>query len=117
MQHPLRSMKTFNERVYALVKRIPRGKVITYGHVAALLDNPRGARAVGWALHALPENSDVPWQRVVNASRQISTRCEPHNVSLQRQRLEAEGVVFEGETIRRAHMILSEWELLDSDTH
>ena len=107
-------MKTFNERVHALVKRIPRGKVMTYGRVAAFLDNPRGARAVGWALHALPENSDVPWQRVVNASRQISTRCEPPNVSTQRQRLEAEGVIFEGETIRRQHVIMSEWELLDN---
>ena len=56
----------FFDTVHAMVRRIPVGRVSTYGHVAALCGKPRAARTVGWALHALPEESDVPWQRVVN---------------------------------------------------
>ncbi|PJF43030.1 MAG: cysteine methyltransferase [Candidatus Thermofonsia Clade 1 bacterium] len=85
-------MPGFNERVYSLVRRIPRGKVLTYGRVAALLGVPRGARAVGWALHGAP--SDVPWQRVVNAKGRISTRCQEHPPQLQRALLMAEGLRF-----------------------
>ena len=66
----------FNERVYALVRLIPPGKVISYGRVAALLEVPHGARAVGWALAALRDGTDVPWHRVVNAQRRISPHCE-----------------------------------------
>ncbi len=87
-------MATFNERVFALVRRIPRGKVLTYGRVAALLGVPRGARAVGWALHSAPTDGDVPWQRVVNGQGRISTRCEAHTADLQRALLIAEGVRF-----------------------
>lgn len=85
----------FNERVYALVRRIPRGKVLTYGRVAALLGVPRGARAVGWALHGAP--ADVPWQRVVNAKGCISTRCPEHPPQLQRALLMAEGIRFKAD--------------------
>jgi methylated-DNA-protein-cysteine methyltransferase-like protein len=85
----------FNQRVYALVRRIPRGKVLTYGRVAALLGVPRGARAVGWALHGAPP--DVPWQRVVNAKGCISTRCPEHPPELQRALLKAEGVRFKAD--------------------
>ncbi|CAG1011381.1 MAG: MGMT family protein [Anaerolinea sp.] len=84
----------FNERVHALVKRIPPGRVISYGRVAFMLGVPRGARAVGWALHALPAKSAVPWHRVVNAHGQISPRGEEHTPALQRALLEAEGVEF-----------------------
>lgn len=90
-------MATFNERVFALVRRIPRGKVLTYGRVAALLGVPRGARAVGWALHSAPMGGDVPWQRVVNGQGRISTRCETHAADLQRELLIAEGVRFSAE--------------------
>ncbi|MBO9309307.1 MAG: MGMT family protein [Chloroflexi bacterium] len=85
----------FNERVYALVRRIPRGKVLTYGRVAALLGVPRGARVVGWALHGAP--ADVPWHRVVNAKGCISTRCPEHPPQLQRALLVAEGVRFKAD--------------------
>lgn len=87
----------FNQRVYALVRRIPRGKVLCYGRVAALLGVPRGARAVGWALHAAPVDGDVPWQRVVNAQGRISARCELHTPFLQKALLQAEGVRFDEE--------------------
>jgi len=87
----------FFTRVYAAVRRIPRGRVATYGQVALLLGVPRGARAVGWALRALRGRSasNVPWQRVVGAGGRISLRggCGPF---VQRKRLEAEGVRFVG---------------------
>jgi len=82
----------FNEQVYALVRLIPPGKVLTYGRVAALLQVPHGARAVGWALHALPSGSDIPWQRVINAQRRVSLRGDGFAEQLQLERLRAEGV-------------------------
>jgi methylated-DNA-protein-cysteine methyltransferase-like protein len=87
-------MSRFFQKVYRVVQQIPAGKVATYGQIAALLGHPRAARTVGWAMRALPEGSDVPWQRVINAQGRISTSWQEHDVDPQRQRLEAEGVVF-----------------------
>jgi len=84
------------ERIYAVVCRIPSGKVSTYGTVARLAGFPGRARQVGYALHALSDEKDVPWQRVVNARGQISLGPEVGLNSLQRQMLEAEGVFFDG---------------------
>lgn len=81
------------EVVHALVRRIPRGRVTTYGQVATLLGNRLSPRAVGWALHGCPD--DVPWQRVVNAYGRCSTERLPDiPLGLQRALLEAEGVRF-----------------------
>ena len=82
-------------RVYAAVRRIPRGRVATYGQVALLAGTPRGARAVGWALRALRgrQASKVPWHRVVGAGGRLSPRAGGGE-SLQRTRLRAEGVAF-----------------------
>jgi methylated-DNA-protein-cysteine methyltransferase-like protein len=82
-------------RILAVVRRIPRGRVATYGQVAHLAGLPRGARQVGWALAALPASSSVPWQRVVNAQGRTSPRALPDAEALQRARLEAEGVRFD----------------------
>ncbi len=82
------------ERIYAAVRRIPCGSVATYGRIARLAGIPRQARQVGYALHALPAGSDVPWHRVVNASGRISRRAEPHFEEIQRDLLAREGVVF-----------------------
>lgn len=82
------------QRIYRVVRRIPRGKVATYGQVAELADLPGCARQVGYALHALDFDSDVPWQRVVNARGEISVRSEPGVEPIQQQLLEAEGVSF-----------------------
>ncbi len=82
------------ERVYAVVRRIPRGRVATYGDVAALAGLPGRAREVGWALHALDDESRVPWQRVVNARGEVSARGEPAAARVQRALLEREGVRF-----------------------
>lgn len=85
----------FFGRVYRLVRRIPPGKVATYGQIAWLLGAPRGARAVGWAMRATPEGSAVPWQRVVNAAGRISEGRSRGEVVMQRLLLEEEGVVFD----------------------
>jgi methylated-DNA-protein-cysteine methyltransferase-like protein len=74
---------------------IPTGQVATYGQIAAYLGNPRAARAVGWALRALPEAIDVPWHRVINAQGRISTSCREHGAHEQRAMLEEEGVIFD----------------------
>lgn len=86
------STASFSGRVYRLVRRIPPGRVISYGEVAALLGAPRAARGVGRALGSLPEPTDVPWWRVVNRNGEVSIR---HFGRLtQRALLEAEGVRF-----------------------
>jgi methylated-DNA-protein-cysteine methyltransferase-like protein len=76
------------------VRRVPRGKVATYGQVAELAGLPGGARQVGYALHALPRDRQIPWQRVVNARGEISVRSIPGPEELQRVLLEDEGVEF-----------------------
>ena len=87
---------SYFEQVYRMVRRIPRGRVCTYGRIAELTGNPGAVRAVGWALNALrgPETG-VPWHRVVNARGCISLRDES-DIHLQRKLLEAEGVIFAG---------------------
>jgi methylated-DNA-protein-cysteine methyltransferase-like protein len=89
------SAANFYLAVYELVAEIPPGKVATYGQIARLLGHPSAARAVGYALHALPTGCDTPWQRVINASGRISARGNPHYEAIQRTLLEAEGVRFE----------------------
>ncbi|MEM6553852.1 MAG: MGMT family protein [Planctomycetota bacterium] len=88
------------DRFYAVVRRIPRGRVATYGQIAALAGLPNHARHVGNALSELPEAiavdpslKDLPWHRVVNASGGISPRFDLNDQRRQRERLEAEGVV------------------------
>lgn len=81
----------FFARVYVLVRRIPLGRITSYGAIARALGVPRGARTVGWALGACP--SDVPWHRVVNAQGKISWRPTGGYV-LQRTLLRREGVRF-----------------------
>lgn len=80
--------------VYRVVRRIPVGRVATYGQVAAMAGSPGAARQVGWALHALSEDNDVPWQRVINARGEISSRGHGEVADLQRALLESEGIQF-----------------------
>lgn len=82
-------------RIYAAVRRIPEGRVSTYGRIAKLARAP-GPRVVGYAMAALPEGSGVPWQRVVNHKGEISLRKGGIGSGelRQRQALEAEGVYF-----------------------
>ncbi len=83
------------QRIYRVVRRIPQGRVATYGQVARLAGLAGHARQVGYALHALPDDSDVPWQRVINARGEISRRAEPGWEGVQRSLLAAEGICFD----------------------
>jgi methylated-DNA-protein-cysteine methyltransferase-like protein len=83
---------SFFSCVYALVLRVPRGRVVTYGQVARARGAPRAARTVGWAMRVSPEN--VPWHRVVNARGEISLRPTT-GYHEQRARLKAEGIRFD----------------------
>lgn len=75
-------------RIYAVVRQVPRGRVATYGQIAARVDRC-GPRQVGYALAALKDDA-VPWQRIINAKGEISHR----DAEYQREKLEAEGVEF-----------------------
>lgn len=85
----------FYEQVWTLVRRIPRGRVMTYGQIADVLQRPGRARAVGFAMRRAPH--DVPWQRVVSARGMVSPRPDTESMREQRRRLEAEGIRFDSE--------------------
>jgi methylated-DNA-protein-cysteine methyltransferase-like protein len=80
-------------RIHYVVSQIPRGRVATYGQIARLAGLSGQPRLVGYALHALPAGTTVPWQRVVNAQGAISARSS-HDTR-QRQVLEGEGIRFD----------------------
>jgi methylated-DNA-protein-cysteine methyltransferase related protein len=85
------------ERIYAQVRKVPRGKVATYGQIASLAGLDGQARQVGYAMAALPTRSAIPWHRVINAQGRVSMRSEgPGGSIIQQQLLEREGVVFDG---------------------
>lgn len=84
------------QQIYAVVRQIPRGRVATYGQIAALAGLSGHARQVGYALHALPAETIVPWHRVVNAQGGISRRSMPGAELVQRQLLLREGVPLDG---------------------
>ncbi len=82
----------FYNRVKEITKQIPRGKVASYGQIAAMISTPRAARVVGWALHTMDVEAGIPWQRVINSKGYISTTCPTHNAILQKRLLQKEGV-------------------------
>ena len=88
-------MNSSYERIYAVVARIPVGRVATYGQGAAMAGLQNAARQVGYALHALPEGSALPWHRVINARGEVSPRAMPGYDGWQRHLLQEEGVVFD----------------------
>lgn len=79
--------------IYRQVRAVPRGRVATYGQIALLAGLPGCARQVGYALHALPPGSAVPWQRVLNARGELSLGDE--SGARQRELLASEGVEFD----------------------
>ena len=81
--------------IWSVVRRVPKGRVATYGQIAELAGLEGHARQVGYALHNLPERSDVPWHRVINARGEISPRSAGDSHELQRLLLEAEGIEFD----------------------
>ena len=92
-------MNRFHQAVYRMVRTIPRGRVMTYGQIAALLGHARAARAVGYAMRHCP--AGIPWHRVVNAQGGISLRGNVDSMLTQRILLEQEGV-----TVRRGRIAL-----------
>lgn len=84
------------ERVYEYVKTVPRGKVVTYGQVAAAIGAPRCARQVGWALHVNPEPGVIPCHRVVNREGRLAPAFAFGGEAVQASLLEAEGVEVVG---------------------
>ncbi|MGD0807176.1 MAG: MGMT family protein [Anaerolineales bacterium] len=85
-------MSELYEKIYSTIRKIPRGKVATYGQIARLAGLGPHARLVGYALHALTPEKRVPWHRVVGAGGKISLRRE--GMAIQRKLLESEGVEF-----------------------
>jgi methylated-DNA-protein-cysteine methyltransferase-like protein len=87
---------TFVDRVYKITEKIPRGKVATYGQIAALAGTPRGAIMVGRALHNLMNKEiKIPWHRVINREGRISTTCIEHPAFWQAKLLGSEGIKVE----------------------
>lgn len=93
-------------RVYAVIRRIPLGRVATYGQVARLAGLGDHARMVGYALAALPGGTTVPWHRVINARGTVSVRRSGESLS-QRMRLEREGIRFDARG--RTSLVLHGW--------
>lgn len=107
--------RNFYEAVHRLVRKIPRGRVMTYGQIATILGAPRAARAVGYAMGACGASSPVPWQRVINRTGGISLRGRAEGAMLQRELLEDEGVVFDDE--ERCDLDKYRWEPRDPDKY
>jgi methylated-DNA-protein-cysteine methyltransferase-like protein len=90
----MKRSNTFFRRVVTLIKKIPHGKVATYGQVAALAGNPRSARQIAWVLHTFSEKKNLPWHRVINREGTISLP-RYGGYELQRALLIEEGVEFD----------------------
>ena len=84
----------FSSKVLQLIRQIPKGKVATYGQIAALAGNPRAARQVAWLLHSASDKYGLPWQRVIGAQGRISLP-QGRGHRLQKKLLEQEGVQFQ----------------------
>lgn len=86
--------------VYLVLAQIPKGKVITYGNLAKLAGMPTGARMVGKLMCELPEGTELPWHRVINAQGKISLPVESESYHEQKRRLVNEGIEFSNEKIK-----------------
>lgn len=99
LKEPATSAPTNREAIYLALMSVPAGKVITYGQLAALAGLPGAARLAGTVLCGLPEDTELPWHRVINAQGKISLQPHSSAYQKQKQRLEAEGVQFVSEKI------------------
>jgi methylated-DNA-protein-cysteine methyltransferase-like protein len=94
-----KAIKSLYETIYEMVRKIPKGKVATYGQIARLCGFRGHARLVGYALHNLKPNSGVPWHRVINSKGMISLPQNTGAYELQKRLLERENIVFTGEKV------------------
>lgn len=88
---------SYYDKVYEIVKRIPRGKVATYGQIAAITGSPRASRAVGYALHFNPSPGMIPCHRVVNRDGRPAPAFAFGGEQVQRRLLAEEGVEFDAD--------------------
>jgi len=89
----------FSRQVLSYIKKIPRGRVATYGQIAALAGKPQGSRGVAWLLHSCSESHDLPWHRVLGSKGKISFPKGSSAYNRQKRLLLKEGVEFAGEKI------------------
>lgn len=92
---PASDRALFYERVFAIVARIPSGRVTTYGRIARAIGHDRASRMVGWALHGSPRELALPCHRVINRNGELTGRWHWGDPALMRALLEAEGVEFD----------------------
>lgn len=85
------------DRIREVVRNIPAGRVTTYGQVARMAGLPGAARLVGYALHSLPPDTDVPWHRVINSRGRISPLPDPLGREIQKHLLLSEGILFDAD--------------------
>lgn len=95
----------YRERVYEIVRRVPAGRVMTYGQIALVLGEGYTARTVGYVMHSSP--NDVPWQRVINSQGKCSTGRLTIPIDLQQELLEAEGIIFN--TAGKCDLVTYRW--------
>lgn len=97
----------FTEEVYRIARRIPKGKVATYGQIARLAGNPRAARAVGSAMRCNPDIPKTPCHRVVASDGSLTGYSAGQGISTKRKMLQEEGVIFKGQ---RVDLERSQWK-------
>lgn len=85
---------SFSQRVKDIIKKIPTGKIATYGQIATYAGNPRASRQVAWILHSSSRKDNLPWHRVINSKGMISLPLN-HGYELQKELLEKEGIIFD----------------------
>jgi|TARA_B100000768_G_C11177159_1_gene331296 methylated-DNA-protein-cysteine methyltransferase-like protein len=90
----------FFENVYTVVKKIPFGKVTSYGAIAKYLGSSKSARVVGWAMNASHLNKDIPAHRVVNRVGLLTGKKHFFGINLMKQLLESEGLIIENDQIQ-----------------
>lgn len=98
---------TFTQKIYALARSIPKGKVATYGQLAKIAGNPNAARAVGTAMRCNPDIPATPCHRVVASDGSLTGYSAGKGISTKRTMLETEGVLFKGEKVDLAR---SQWK-------
>ena len=97
-------MNTF-DKIYEVVKKIPKGQVASYGQVAALAGNRRWSRVVGYALHSNPDGEEIPCYRVVTKDGRVAPAFAFGGANVQRELLEADGIEFEDD-----HVIMEKYQ-------
>jgi methylated-DNA-protein-cysteine methyltransferase-like protein len=103
-----RELAPFSLAIVEVIRGIPRGKVATYGQVAAMAGNPRAARRVAWLLSSSSRTRGLPWQRVINSKGEIAFSAGSSAFARQKRLLKGEGVAFV--SLRRVDLEVHQWQ-------